>query len=214
MSDKSIAKPESTLPTNTTYIKDNTANNFNINNSKVVFNVNNPQQQSSASDVEKYLAQQRFTRDYYQLLVTCDSEVFDKKIISFPPDRALNQYNVPPEILERCSSLEKSGVDELKTFPALICIENTEFNAKTDPDQIAWFGYIKKVQKLSYQINVVFETIAPIHQSILCDQRNAIFFDLNMDGGITTLNRSAWYVRKTDIYEAFQEAGIDYIKPV
>jgi hypothetical protein len=35
-----------------------------------------------------------------------------------------------------------------------------------------------------------------------------------MGPGITTLNVTAWSVHKTDVFEAFKEAGVDYIKPI
>lgn len=55
---------------------------------------------------------------------------------------------------------------------------------------------------------IAFKPIAPIQQIKLCDKRNAIFFDLNMDCAVTDLNHSAWSVHKVNVFEAFKEADI------
>ena len=170
--------------------------------------------QSPGLDEEKFLVMQQFSREYYQLLVTYDEKIFENNIITFPREKVLTHNLVPDEIFERCSSLEQSGIDELKTFPAIICVENNDFSGRINPPQTACFGYIKKVQKLRNQVKVVFEPINTFDQSKLCNQKSAAYFDLIMGPGITTLNVTAWSVHKTDVFEAFKEAGIDYIKPI
>lgn len=158
---------------------------------------------------ELMIAVQSFSKKYYQLLVTCEEDVFENNIITIPASRALTQYNVPEEIFERCSTLTDAGIEELKTFPAIICRENTELKGVTDPNQWAMYAYIKKVRVYGKDIKIAFQPIGPIRQQVLCSPRNAIFFDLNMDCAITDLNHSAWSVHKTNLFEAFKEAGIN-----
>ena len=55
---------------------------------------------------------------------------------------------------------------------------------------------------------VAFHPLGPIQQIILCEKKNAIYFDLNMGCALTDLNHSAWYVHKVDLFQAFNEAGI------
>ena len=62
--------------------------------------------------------------------------------------------------------------------------------------------------KAGGNIKVAFQPIMPMFQRILCDKRNAVFFDLNMDCALTDLNHSAWYVHKANLFEAFDEAGL------
>ena len=131
-------------------------------------------------------------------------------MISFPVSRALVKGTVPPEIFDRCSSLEEEGIRELKTFPALVCIENRELDGKTSPDEVGFLCYIRKIQPGGRTIRIVFETISPVSHSVLCDKKNSVFFDLNMECGITSLNRTEWTVHKTDLFEAFDEAGVKY----
>lgn len=163
---------------------------------------------SGGNSAEQMIAVQTFSRKYYQLIVTCEEDVLETNVVTVQAARALTKYNVPAEIFDRCSTLSDAGIEELKRFPAVVCRENTEFNGVTDPNQWAVYAYIKKVRVDGQQIKIVFQPIAPIHQQKLCDRRNAVFFDLNMECAITDLNRSAWSVHKTNLFEAFREAGI------
>ena len=107
-----------------------------------------------------------------------------------------------------CSSLTDEGVAELKTFPAIICQENTKMNGVTDPRQFAVYAYITMVKVERKNIKVAFHPIRPFSQQLLCIKKNAIYFDLDMDCAITDLNHSAWSVHKVNLFKAFDEAGL------
>ena len=190
-----------------TNIKENNANTFNIENSQVTFNLT-ISQNGISSNAEQMIAIQSFSKQYYQLLVTGEEEVFQNGYVTVPASRALTQYLVPSEIFEKCSSLTESGIAELKTFPAIICRENTKFRGETDPNQWATYGYVTRIKKEGKNIKVAFHPLGAINQKKLCDKKNAIYFDLNMDCAITDLNRSAWSVHKVNLFTAFDEAGI------
>ena len=194
------------LPAVSTYIHENKAQTFNIANSDVTFNVTMPQTTAPGS-AEQMMAVQSFSHEYYQLIVTCEEDVFSTNVVSVVANRALTQYNVPPEIFTRCSTLTDEGIAELKTFPALICRENAELKGVADPNQFAIYAYIKKIRVEGKSIKIVFQPLGLIPQAVLCNKRNAVYFDLNMDCAITDLNRSAWSVHKTNLFEAFDEAG-------
>ena len=170
------------------------------------YNINYPQMADSSA--EMMIAIQSFSKEYYQLIVTCDEDVFSTGVVSVSTNRALTKNNVPPEIFDRCSTLTEDGIEELKHFPAIICKENTEMKGVTSPDQYCMLCYIQKVMRVGKNIKIAFKPIAPIQQLKLCDERNSMFFGLNMDCAITDLNHSAWSVRKVNVFEAFKEAGI------
>ncbi len=186
--------------------------NLNVNNNDGgVVNVyvnNNYTQGMGDSSAEQMIAIQTFSKEYYQLIVTADENVFNQGIVEVIASRALTKYNVPPEIFERCSTLSDAGIAELKHFPAIICKENTEMRGVTSPEQYCMFCYIQRVMVVGRTIKIAFKPIAPIQQIKLCDKRNAIFFDLNMDCAVTDLNHSAWSVHKVNVFDAFKEAGI------
>ena len=185
-------------------------NNYNVNNqhgATVNFNITYPQTRATNA-AEAMMAIQSFSTEYYQLIVTCEDDVFEKNMLTIPTSRALIKSRVPEEIFQRCSTLSPEGVAELKSIPAIICKENTELKCVTDPRQFAVFGYIKGIKKVGKQVKVVFEPLATFQQLKLCDERTAVFFDLNMECSITDLNRSEWTVHKVNVFDAFDEAGI------
>lgn len=185
-------------------------NNFNVTNENggvVNFNFNYSQAPVANSSATM-MAVQSFSKEYYQLIVTCDEDVFKYNVITVAANRALVKGSVPQEIFERCSPLTDKGIAELKHFPAIICRENKELKGATESDQMAMYAYINAVQKVGKNIKIAFTPLMPFFQEKLCDKRNAIFFDLNMDCAITDLNHSAWTVHKVNVFEAFDEAGI------
>lgn len=207
MDDNKLIPTDAAYPVSVTNIKENKANTFNIDRSQVTFNVTMPQP-GVPGNAEQMIAVQSFSKKYYQLLVTSEEDVFQTNCVTVTANRALNQYIVPPEILERCSPLSDDGISELRTFPAIICRENTELRGITDPNQWALYAYITRVKKEGKVIKVAFHPLGAINQQKLCDKKSAIYFDLNMDCVITDLNQSAWSVHKVNLFEAFDEASI------
>lgn len=212
----SVKKADSAITPTTQQTGKTNVNVTNENGGIVNFNnyITYPQNTPGVS-AEQLMAVQSFSNEYYQLIVTCDEDVFTNNIVTVLSSRALTKHSVPLEIFERCSTLTDAGIQELKRIPAIICRENTEMKGETDPNQWAMFAYIKKIRIEGKNIKIVFQPLAPIQQQKLCDKRNAVYFDLNMDCAITDLNHSAWSVHKVNIFEAFDEAKIPGIpKPV
>jgi len=120
----------------------------------------------------------------------------------------LTQNHAPSEIYDRCSSLSETGIDELKTFPALICNQNTDYHGLTDDKQHAIYSYIKRIKKEGRNIKISFCPIAVFPQHKLCKKSTSVYFDLNMECAITDLNHSAWSVHKVNLFEAFAIANL------
>ncbi len=173
----------------------------------VNINYNFPEK-SGGGDAARAMAIQSFSREYYQLIVTCEEDVFENDVVTVSTNRALCESLVPPEIYERCSALTDEGKEELKRIPAIICQENTDMHGITDPKQMAIYAYITRIRKSGKQIKIAFKPIAPFFQIKMCSKRNAVYFDLDMDCAITDLNHIAWSVHKVKLFEAFEEAGI------
>lgn len=203
----SVKKADSAITPTTQQTGKTNVNVTNKSGGIVNFNITYPQNTPGVS-AEQLMAIQSFSKEYYQLIVTCEDDVFKDNIVTVPASRALTKYNVPPEIFDRCSTLSDEGKAELMRFPAIICRENTEMKGTTDPNQWAMFAYIKLIRVAGKNIKIVFQPLAPIQQQKFCDKRNAVFFDLNMDCAITDLNHSAWSVHKVNVFEALDEAGV------
>lgn len=184
------------------------SNLFIDNNNGGVVNINYTASQTQGISAEQILAISRFSKQYYQLIVTLDPDIFTSNIIKVPADRALPKYLLPEDLFNRYSSLSDEAIEELKTFPAIICNENTDYKGETDPNQQAMYCYIRKINIIHGEIKIVYQPIATFPQSVLCDQTNAVFFGLLMDCSLTDLNHSAWTIHRANLFEAFREAGL------
>ena len=149
---------------------------------------------------------QAFSGTYYQLIVTNEEDVFDHNVVTVSSTRVLN--DIPFEIRSKVLPLSNGIIDWIKTFPAIICRENTKCGGETDPTQMAVFGYIKNIVKTKKTVKIAFKPLRLFPQSILCDKNNAVHFNLNMEDTVTTLNISAWSIYKVNLFEAFDEAGL------
>ena len=153
-----LSVKKSTLP-DTSFMQQTGTNNFNVMNQEygtVNFNITY-QQGVPANSAEMMMAIQSFSTEYYQLIITCEEDVFANSMVAVLTSQALTKYNVPAEIFERCSTLSDAGIEELKRIPAIICLENTELNGVTDPNQRAMYAYIKKCvwQEKIYRLSLI-----------------------------------------------------------
>ena len=189
-------KTQQVVPT----IQDTETSNQNINFSN--------QNKLLGINAEMMKALQSFSKDYYQLIVTCDEDIFNTNTVFVIPSRALTKNGVPPEIFERCSALTSEGIEELKHIPAIICTENKDYKGITSPEQSAIFAYIKDIKKCGNNIKISFQSIDVIKQLELCSKENAPHFDINIDCAITDLNISAWTVHKVNLLKALKETNI------
>ena len=187
-------------------------NNFFIeNHADIHVHVDSPQVITYELNGNDWMAIQNFRRQYYQLLVTCE-DIMEQNYVTPLANRSLVKTAVPDEIFDSCSTLSPTGQDILKTIPAIICHENTEYNGITDPNQMAIYGRILKINRLGKENKVYFKIIRMFPQHLLCD--HCLDFDLNMDCAITDLNYSAWTVHKIDLFCDFESAGLkDMPKP-
>lgn len=200
--------PHTPVVGNSTYIENQSNTKYNINHSTVTFNTVLPSQGASNSAAQ-LIAIENFSREYYQLLVTGEEDIFNNNYVTVPKEYALSKRYVPAEILGRCSSLSEEGIAELKTFPAIICMENENPGGVAGSHQCAIYAYITQIKIESQAIKVAFCPIALISQKILCEKKYAVCFDLNMDCVITDLNRCAWSIHKVNLFEAFKEARLE-----
>ena len=179
--------------------------NINIfNHADGVINLISPSPlQVPEQNTEQLIAIQNFSKEYYQLIVTTTEDIFTSNDLIIPVDQALTPSHAPSEIYDRCAALSEAGIEELKTFPALICNENTEYHGVTDAKQRAIYGYIKRIKKEGRNIKISFCPLAVFSQQKLCENPASIYFDLNMGCALTDLNRSAWSVHKVNLFKAF-----------
>ena len=158
---------------------------------------------------EDLMAVQGFSKEYYQLIVTCE-DIMEANALTMPASRSLLASSVPPEIFERCSTLSPEGQEALKLIPAVICHENTGYNGATDEKQLALYARITKIKPAGKEIKIYYRPLDVIPQRHLI--QNYIDFGLNMSCAITDLNITAWSVRKLNLFEAFTDTGLTSLR--
>lgn len=161
------------------------------------------------------IAWQTFSRRYYQLIVADNSEVFEQNYAIIPTNRALTQNMVPSEILRRCSSLSEKGIDELKTFPALICRKNTGYHGETNStnyDQVFALGYIHNVSVRNTFIILDFVTLCIVPKQVICKPDIAHSLGINVSCDLTDLNICGWSVHPKNIFQVLKRLEIDITK--
>ena len=145
---------------------------------------------------------------FYQLIIT-GSDFMRSDIITVSAYDALTKANVPNEIYDRCSTLTPEGCEELLTYPSLICNQNTEYHGKTEAAQQVLFAALTDIQTVHSMIQIKFFPIGFFSQELL--NRNHDAFGIHSDCAITDLNRYSWTVHETNIFKAFEDAGIDHL---
>lgn len=169
------------------------------------------------SKVEAYLAS-LFTRpdaidssirslcdtNYYHLIVTC-CEIHGEKFVDITKERGLKYRGTAKEILERIST---EAVDELKSYPAIICNENTQQCGITDKNQLAILARVLRIRMGEKEYRIRYYPIAAFSQSKL--NEFAVDFGLSSSGTLTTLNTSHWCVKKNNLRDIFEDTGIEF----
>ena len=61
-----------------------------------------------ATTGEDLMAVQGFSKEYYQLIVTCE-DIMETNALTMPASRSLLASAVPPEIFDQCSALSPEG---------------------------------------------------------------------------------------------------------
>lgn len=172
------------------------------------------------SKVEAYLAS-LFTRsdaidssirsscdtNYYHLIVTC-CEIHGEKYVDITKERGLKYRGTAKEILERCVDLSTEAIDELKSYPAIICNENTQQGGITDKNQLAILARVLRIRVGEKEYRIRYYPIATFSQSKL--NEFAVDFGLSSSGTLTTLNTSHWCVKKNNLREIFDDTGIEF----
>lgn len=174
------------------------------------------------SKVEAYLAS-LFTRpdtidssirsfcntNYYHLIVT-GCEIHGERFVDITLDRGLKYRGTAKEILERCADLSTEAVDELKSYPAIICNENTQQRGITDKNQLALLARVLRIRKGEKEYRIRFYPIAAFSQEKL--NEFAVDFGLSSSGTLTTLNTSHWCVKNNNLRDVFEDTGIEFCR--
>lgn len=148
-----------------------------------------------------------FNYDCFSLFVI-GTEQYDEPCFIVPKDRALTE-STSQEIKNRCASLSPEAVSIIKTFPAIFCSENHHY-ANTDPDHMAYYGYVTEIKVQDNGIKVYFTKLNQLPQQVLIDLSEELCI-----GGAkayTELARTHWAIKRINLIEVLERAGYRVFK--
>lgn len=148
-----------------------------------------------------------FNYDCFNFFVLGNEQYTDSCFI-VPKDRALTE-STSQEMKDLCASLSKEAIAVIKTFPALFCSENHHYS-KTDPDHIAYYGYVTDIKVQDNGIKVYFTKLNQLPQQVLIDLSE----DLSIGGAraYTELSRTHWAIKRINLIEVLEKAGYRVFK--
>ena len=148
-----------------------------------------------------------FDYDCFNLFVL-GAEAYTDPYFIVPTDRALTESTVQ-EIKDKCASFTPEAIAEIKKYPALFCSENHNYT-KTDPDHMAYYGYIKDIKVQDNGIKIYFQILNQIPQQTLI----ALAYELNIGKpySLTELSRTHWAIKRINLVEVLEKAGYRVFK--
>lgn len=148
-----------------------------------------------------------FNYDCFNFFVI-GTEQYTEPSFIVPKNRALTE-STSPEIQAQCATLSPEAIAVIKTYPAIFCSENHHF-ATTDPDHIAYYGYVKDIKIQDNGIKVYFQILNQLPQQALIDLSE----DLCIGGAraFTELSRTHWAIKRINLVEVLEKAGYRVFK--
>ena len=143
-----------------------------------------------------------FNYDCFNLFVI-GTEQYRESSFIVPKNRALTE-STSTEIQAQCAALSPEAIAIIKTYPAIFCSENYHFST-TDPDHIAYYGYVKDIKVQDNGIKVYFQILNQLPQQVLIDLSE----DLCIGGAraFTELSRTHWAIKRINLVEVLEKAG-------
>lgn len=160
---------------------------------------------ATSSNVLSGTAQQLDSSCYHLFVIADEDFQADRFLVD--PTRALTE-STAPELKQRYQHLQPDILQELKNYPALFMAENGAMGRALD-DQQAWFGIINSIRVQDNGIRIGFQKIHAIPQQAL--NEHSYHFGIHSYGRMSELNRTHWALKRINLFEAFHDAGINYL---
>ncbi len=148
-----------------------------------------------------------FNYDCFNFFVL-GTEQYEEPCFIVPKNRALTE-STSQEMKDLCASLSPEAIAIIKTFPAIFCSENHHY-AKTDPDHMAYYGYVTDIKVQDNGVKVYFTKLNQLPQQVLID-----FSEELCIGGAksyTELSHTHWAIKRINLIEVLERAGYRVFK--
>lgn len=148
-----------------------------------------------------------FNYDCFNFFVL-GGEQYEGAYFIVPKDRALTE-STSQEMQDLCASLSPEAIAIIKTFPAVFCSENRHYS-KTDPDHMAFYGYVTDIKVQDNGIKVYFTKLNQLPQQVLID----LSYELSIAGAksYTELSHTHWAIKRINLVEVLENAGYRVFK--
>lgn len=148
-----------------------------------------------------------FNYDCFNFFVL-GTEQYEESCFIVPKNRALTE-STSQELKDLCASLSPEAIATIKTFPAIFCSENHHY-AKTDPDHMAYYGYVTDIKVQDNGVKVYFTKLNQLPQQVLIDLSEELCI-----GGArsyTELSHTHWAIKRVNLIEVLERAGYRVFK--
>lgn len=148
-----------------------------------------------------------FNYDCFNFFVL-GTEQYEEPCFIVPKNRALTE-STSQELKDLCALLSPEAIATIKTFPAIFCSENHHY-AKTDPDHMAYYGYVTDIKVQDNGVKVYFTKLNQLPQQVLIDLSEELCI-----GGArsyTELSRTHWAIKRVNLIEVLERAGYRVFK--
>ena len=141
--------------------------------------------------------------DYFNFFVI-GGEKYNYSSFIVPINRVLEKGYMSDEIRARYKSLTQDIIEIIKTFPALFCSENHHYG-KTDPDHMAYYGYVKDIKMQDNGVKIYFTKLNEIPQQTLIDFR--AYFGISGNKNLNELDHTHWVIKRVNLVEELERIG-------
>ena len=151
-----------------------------------------------------------YSHDYYNLIVYGDDPgIFTQQgHITLDKERCLvEEVFISLDLKNKFSSLTQENIEELKNFPCILASEN-QCSGCTAENHYAAVGQLLDVKIRSNGIELYYRPIFVVSQ----EKINKLLPQLGIRGNYkkhNELNRSHWTVKKIDLIEVLDDAGLN-----
>lgn len=143
--------------------------------------------------------------DYFNVIVCNDIDFTSVNAFSIARSRVFENQN-EYEVTEQFSDLTEHSIQRLKKFPTLFANENRKYGF-TDDSQVLAYGYIEHIEVRGGSV-----WITPRYGFHLKQQQfnvSLAYYGLYTSYVLNELNRTHWAVKKLNLEEQLQKAGVE-----
>jgi hypothetical protein len=147
----------------------------------------------------------RINREYYNIFVIANEE-YDRPYFKIERTRALSEC-MSEETKEKFSGMTKEDKQQIVTMPSLFMAENHQYG-NADDDQKVIYGFVSDYKIYENDVKIYW---CGYKLDIPQIRLNELLEELQLygDNRFNEMNRTHWAIKRCDLIQELQEAGIE-----